>query len=253
MNWESKLNQFLTTFAYKDDMIGVLACGSYITGAPTKHSDLDVHIVLKSSCNYRVKLNRYVDGLLIECFINPPQQIRSYFAEDYRSLEQASMNQFATGKIVLDSTGEVATLKSEAQALIAKRFDDVAVSVSELDKYTLWDMQDDLEDALLTKRRDFNFLYYNYCNKLLKLVCKVAKYPYGIKTVHKGQFDALTKQKYSLPDFPNPSVSKLITKAITAKRRKTKVNTFKQLCQFVWQETGGFDINTFSFKSPLSL
>ena len=253
MNWESKLAKFLKTFEYKKDMIGVLACGSYVTGNPTKHSDLDVHIVLKPSCNYRVKLNRYVDGLLIECFINPPQQIRSYFAHDYSGLELSSMNQFATGKIVLDSTGEVASLKTEAQALIEKRFDGVAISVSELDKYVLRDKQDDVEDALQTKRHDFKFFYYNYCNKLLKLVCKVVRYPYGIKTAYKGQFDALTQQKYSLPNFPVPSVSKLITKAITAKTRKTKVKTFKQLCQFVWQETGGFDINTFSFKSPLSL
>ena len=47
MNWEEKLSKFLDDFAYKDDVVGVLVCGSYITGNPSNHSDLDVHIILR--------------------------------------------------------------------------------------------------------------------------------------------------------------------------------------------------------------
>lgn len=79
MNWKPKLEKFLENFKYLNDIQGVLVCGFYITGKPTSHSDLDVHIVLKDNCDYRVKLNRIVDGLMIECFINPPKQIRKYF------------------------------------------------------------------------------------------------------------------------------------------------------------------------------
>ena len=46
MNWEEKLNKFLENFEYKDDIVGILVCGSYITGHPSSHSDLDIHIIL---------------------------------------------------------------------------------------------------------------------------------------------------------------------------------------------------------------
>lgn len=49
MNWREKLEKFLNDFKYKDDVIGVLACGSYITGKPTSHSDLDVLFLKKTA------------------------------------------------------------------------------------------------------------------------------------------------------------------------------------------------------------
>ena len=44
MKWEEKLNKFIDNFEYIDDVIGILVCGSYITGSPSKHSVLDVNI-----------------------------------------------------------------------------------------------------------------------------------------------------------------------------------------------------------------
>ena len=38
-DWNSKLDLFLADFEYADDVVGVLVCGSYITGNPTSHSD----------------------------------------------------------------------------------------------------------------------------------------------------------------------------------------------------------------------
>lgn len=251
INWKEKLNKFLEDFKYKDDVIGVLACGSYITGNPTSHSDLDVHIVLKDSCDYRVKISRVVDGLVIECFVNPPKQIRAYFKEDYQDIEQASMNQFATGEIVRDDIGVVAKLKEEAKQLIDLRFKDIEVKFSELTKYGVWDMLDDLEDAFKEKRKDFNFIYFNYLDKLLGLICKQFKFPYGRKTILKVQYDEITKQKYSLPDFPDVEIGSLITNAIAVKSKKQRLQIFKQLCEFFWKKTGGFDIDKFEFKSKV--
>ncbi len=39
MNWEEKLNKFLENWEYMNDTIGILVCGSYITGNPSTHSD----------------------------------------------------------------------------------------------------------------------------------------------------------------------------------------------------------------------
>ena len=83
-DWKRKLDLFLADFEYADDVVGVLVCGSYITGNPTSHSDLDVHIVLDNKVDYRERGNKIVDGLLIEYFANPSKQIFRYFDEDFK-------------------------------------------------------------------------------------------------------------------------------------------------------------------------
>ena len=110
MKWEEKLNKFIDNFEYIDDVIGILVCGSYITGSPSKHSDLDVHLILDDKVDYRQRGNKIVDGLLIEYFANPKRQIRKYFKDDYNNIRPMSQTQFITGKIILDKTGDVKKL-----------------------------------------------------------------------------------------------------------------------------------------------
>ena len=253
MNWKPKLEKFLKNFKYLNDIQGILVCGSYINGAPTSHSDLDVHFILKDNCDYRVKLNKEVDGLMIECFINPPKQIRKYFEEDYKSFEQSSMNQFATGEIYRDDTGIISQLKDEAVTYIKAGFSNVNTSLNELQKYALWDMLDDLQDGVKELRNDFDLIYFKYLDKVLKLVSNHYKVPYSTKTIYKSQFDEVTRFKYSLPQIPNKEISNIIVSSITEKSNKNKLAAFKLLVEFLWSQNNGFDINTFEFKSPISI
>ena len=105
MDWQTRLDIFLSEFEHKADVVGVLVCGSYITGSPSNHSDLDVHVVLDDDVCYRERGNRIIDGLLIEYFANPPHQILKYFDEDFADKSLMSQVQFATGKIVMDEKG----------------------------------------------------------------------------------------------------------------------------------------------------
>lgn len=98
MQWEEKLNKFLEEFEYKTDIIGVLVCGSYITGSLNSHSDLDVHILLRYNAGYRQRGNKIVDGLLIEYFANTEDHIKEYFEEDIKRFRLMSQTQFVTRK-----------------------------------------------------------------------------------------------------------------------------------------------------------
>ena len=119
--------KFLNEIHLRDDLVGVLVCGSYITGNPSKHSDLDVHLILADTVEYRERGNRRIDGLLIEYFANPPKQIRQYFKEDYQSIDPMSQTQFATGRILQDATGVVAKLKEEAEEMLKQKYNDVTI------------------------------------------------------------------------------------------------------------------------------
>ena len=125
MKWEEKLNKFIDSFEYIDDVVGILVCGSYITGSPTKHSDLDVHLLLNDKVKYRVRGNKIVDGLLIEYFANPKSQIKKYFKEDYKNVRPMSHTQFITGKIIMDKTGDLKKLKEEAKKMLKKNYEDI--------------------------------------------------------------------------------------------------------------------------------
>ncbi len=251
MKWEEKLNVFLENFEYKGDIVGVLACGSYITGNPSSHSDLDVHIILNENVNYRERGNKIIDGLLIEYFANPARQIRKYFDEDYKNIRPMSQTQFITGKILLDKTGEVLKLKNEAKEMLNKRYSDIDTNINELNKYGIWDMLDDLQDVLENNREDFDFIYYCNLDKLLNLYMKQIKFPYNKKTILGNITSEIVRNKYLLEEIPDKEICELIKNCIVIPDRKERMNNYELLTNKIFGLTGGFDIDKFKFKSQV--
>ena len=249
MNWEERLNKFLENFKYKNDIDGILVCGSFITGNPSSHSDLDVHILLKEKVDYRVRGNKIVAGLLIEYFANPPRQIREYFKEDYSEIRPMAQIQFITGKILLDKTGEVQKLKKEARKMLDKRYSDLNTDINELNKYELWDMLDDLQDGFENDRDDFDFIYYCNLDKLLSLYMKYIKYPYHKKTILGNITSEIVKNKYLLEELPDKQISGLIKNCIILKNKEDRMKNYELLTNKILNLTGGFDIDKFEFKS----
>ncbi len=251
MNWEEKLNKFLDSFEHIDDVIGVLVCGSYITGNPSSHSDLDVHIILDEKVDYRERGNKIVDGLLIEYFSNPPRQIRKYFEEDYKNVRPMSQTQFVTGKIIIDKTGEVKKLKEEAKEMLDREFKDIDTSISELYKYGMWDMLDDLKDAYENGRDDFDFIYYCNLDKLLSWYMKYIKYPYNKKSILGNITSEIVRNKYLLKELPDKEISELIKNCIVTETKKERIEYYELLTNKIFSLLGNFDINEFKFKSPV--
>ena len=71
--WERALTVFLEEWKNREDVIGAIVCGSYVTGNPSLHSDIDVHIILSDKVNWRTRGNVVVNNYLIEYFVNPPR------------------------------------------------------------------------------------------------------------------------------------------------------------------------------------
>ena len=248
MDWKVRLDKFLEDWDYIEDTIGVLVCGSYITGNPSAHSDLDVHIILSDNVNYRERGNRIIDGLMIEYFANPPKQIIKYFEEDYNDINPMSQTQFITGRIVLDKTGVVKELKCKAKEMLETRYQEVDSNISELSKYAIWDMLDDLQDALETGRKDFNLLYYCNLDKLLSLYMRHIKYPYNYKTILGNLTSELTRSKYLLEELPDKQISEIVTNCITSDDTDEKLSNYELLTNKILDLSGGFEIGSFKSK-----
>jgi len=255
MEWQQKLNIFLSDFEYIKDVTAVLACGSYVTGNPTTHSDLDVHIILDDGVNYRERGNKYVDGLLIEYFANPPRQILKYFAEDIIDKSLMSQVQFATGKIILDNKGEAAALKAKAGIMIADFYanaTNVAKSeISVLTKYFLWDSLDNLQDAYKTGRSDFDFLYYTYLDRTLHVYMNTIKHPYNSMSILGNIQSQTVRDKYLLHSLPDENIANIIAAAITTTDKQDRLKLFAKLVTSIFNQFGGFCIDGFKFKSDV--
>ncbi|MDO4200379.1 MAG: nucleotidyltransferase domain-containing protein [Clostridia bacterium] len=249
VDWKDKLNKFVDTLDYKDDIIGILACGSYVTGHPSAHSDLDVHIILKDDVKYRERGNKFVDGLLIEYFSNSPTQIRQYFRDDYKNMRTNSWVQFITGDIILDKVGVVKQLKDEAQAFFDRGFSEMDTSIGLLKRYELWDMLDDLHDAFETSRVDFDFMYYTNLDKLIATYMKLVKMPYNKKTILGNITSDIVRAKYLLSTLPHDFISESIQACILAKSRDDKIESYQKLTDQVMMLCGGFNIDGFKCKS----
>lgn len=243
-----KLEKFLSGYDNIDDVVGVLACGSYVTGYPNKHSDLDVHLILKEGVGYRERGNRVVDGLLVEYFANTSNQINCYFDKDYKSGAPMSQTQFATGEIIVDKTGEVLKLKNKAKEQLGKKFVDVETNPSPLVLYSVWDMMDDIESMLEEERGDFDFIYHNKLNALLAIIFKTKKLPYNTKTVLGHLTNSITRKKYLLEEINDECFANDVITAISADSKQSKVVAFKKLAENFLNEYE-FDIAYFTFKS----
>ena len=57
--WKIALETFLKEWQDKEEVVGALICGSYITGNPSKRSDIDVHIILA------VNVGRGKEGIVL--------------------------------------------------------------------------------------------------------------------------------------------------------------------------------------------
>jgi len=253
LNWRPHLDQFLSTFEHTRDITGVLVCGSYVTGQPTSHSDLDVHIILDDAVDYRERGNRVIDGLLIEYFANPPRQIQAYFDGDLKDKSLMCQVQFATGEIVRDDDGAVRKLKEQALAMIDAFYQNNEASMPEKKKYFLWDMRDDLQNACENNWPEFDFIYFNLLDKVISNYLRCINRPYGLKAIYGHITSEITRGKYLLRELPDAEINGLIVRCILAIDRSEKASAFEGLVNAILDRFGGFDVNEFKQKSDVDI
>jgi len=101
----------------------VLVCGTIVNAgsggpAPDPNSDLDIQVVHDDG--WRQRVQRRIDGIPCEVFINPADQVRRYFSEESASGRPRTAHMFAHGDVVFDPLGRGELLAEEArQVLVA--------------------------------------------------------------------------------------------------------------------------------------
>ena len=113
--WKKAISKFIVPWKKRKEVVGALVCGSYVTGNPSRHSDIDVQILLGKNVKWRERGNRIIDGVLIEYFANPlPQNLR-YYENDHRERDRINVHMFLTGEVLFDKNGDLKTLIEKAK------------------------------------------------------------------------------------------------------------------------------------------
>lgn len=123
------------------DLLGVLVTGSRVHGRPGPTSDLDMHVVIAAP--RRQRRNFLLDGLEIELFINPPFQIRRYFA-DGRGHDP---HMYTFGRVIYDPQGVMAELQHEARRIWEAGPSPINPQLAWMERYFPADLLRDLEDV----------------------------------------------------------------------------------------------------------
>lgn len=236
----------------RDEVVGALICGSYVTGHPSERSEIDVHIILSNDVTWQERGNQIIDGFLIEYFANPSGQIWRYFQDDLNKHRTMAMVQFQTGHILFDYTGIINELKIEAYAWLEKIYETINKTVLEIKKYGLWDMLDNVKDCYEQKRGDFICVYHNALASLLMENGQFLNvYTIPSYQIHAYLVDPLYLQKYMKSAFPDERLKQMFLHALKENKAEQMLESLETLVSYVLQQMGGFCIDGWHVKSPI--
>ncbi|MCH8519311.1 MAG: nucleotidyltransferase domain-containing protein [Nanoarchaeota archaeon] len=248
---------FLQNWIHKEEVEVIFICGSYVTGNPSKHSDIDVHIVTNNSIHTRVRGNKIINGVLVEYFVNPLCQVESYFKEEYNSNTQNTAHMIHTGNIYYQKNSSIAQeLKLRAQETLNLKFKELNTIQIEIMKYSLWDGFDNLQEAYQREEKSFELSFYTFIySNLYVTYAKFLRLPIiSSERVERYLTQESYRDKYLVQEFTDSYFREeyltLISKNI---EMSSKMKVLEDLVKYVLEEMGGFEVDGWRIESELDL
>jgi hypothetical protein len=124
--------------------LGVLVAGSIVRGEGAATSDLDVFVI--HDAPWRLREQRRFAGVPAELFVNPPAQVRRYFAREHEDGRPCTAHMFATGELLGEAHPVVHELIAEARAQLAVPATPGAEQLTGM-RYAVVDLLDDARDV----------------------------------------------------------------------------------------------------------
>lgn len=249
--WRLALKKFLDRYINENWFEGAILCGSYSTGNQNEFSDIDVIIVTRNDIGWREKSNCYVDGFLMEYTINPIKKIEEYMdsgVEQHRLIDQ---NMFVYGEVLSDKHGEVARLRQKASEQLSTPLDPISEFAKSFTKYHLWDCYDEL-NSLHRKGWHIDLQYWSLVDMLITAYYDFNNFMHVPHSkIEKLLFDKKFAENYHIPDQTSKEFKDLLLLCFEAKTNEDKLQTIKNLYDYVIASGGGFDIGKFRGYSEI--
>lgn len=128
------------------EVVAIVACGTIVRGAPDRRSDLDIHVLHRGT--FRQRIQKLINGVPCEVFVNPPSRVQGYFDAERQSRRPVFAHMYATGFIVFDPEGVAADVVRRARETLAVGPGEKDELMKAIAYYTSATMFEDAEDLL---------------------------------------------------------------------------------------------------------
>lgn len=129
-------------------------------------------MILDPKCRYRERGNLWINGIEIEYFKNPPEQIKSYFEKEKKSPRTAHM--LAFGKIANRKSNNVNELVTRRRSIIGEKPPKIKDVEIDFKKYFIDDYYKDIEDAISNKDiLGAKIIRAQIINRSIDIICKI--------------------------------------------------------------------------------
>lgn len=250
--WKIALKEFLKDYEEDDDVIGAILCGSYASGNYNNNSDIDVHLILKDSVNYRERGNVESNSYLIEYFMNPVWKLKEEIKEEVKDGSFCTTTMFAYGKIIYDVEGKVKELQDLSLSYIDYPISTISSSKLSLNNYHLWDKLDELKVALDEDSNNFELMYYNLLGDIYNIYAEYLSIPkLPLAKIYKILTDEEFRKRYHIFKLPEKEFINLYIECYEKQKRIDMYKNISRLIDYYYQKQGGFNIRTFKLRSEI--
>lgn len=141
----SALREALAYILAEFEPVGVVVGGSVLRGQGDATSDLDIYVVHQAG--WRQRVQKRLNGVAIEIFVNPPAQVRRYFVEERKAGRPITAHLLTTGFLVLERGTELGKLQAEASIAI-QQLPDLSAQELQIQRYLAVDLLDNVSDVI---------------------------------------------------------------------------------------------------------
>lgn len=188
--------KFISKMQYLENehVLGCFFYGSFLTGYNQKNSDIDLHIIFDNSDpKHLIRGNHHIDGIRIEYFEKPINDIYLSIENDYQNQNNALLSIIGTSKIIFDKCGELQNLQQYALAKFSNPLPPLETEDAREYVSILSNRMEKLEKAALEDSPYFYHLYHLTLEKIRKFYHRLN----GMPEVQTSKvFRVYTDEKY---------------------------------------------------------
>ena len=174
------INKFIEEEGYKDNkhVLGVIFCGSYLTGLYREGSDIDLQIIFDDNDpNHMIRGNDNIDGIRIEYFEKPLADHYAQIEDNLEKQDNAIMSIIGKGKIIYDTDNKLKELQGTVLEKYSKELPKIPDEKLSEDMLEMEEKFQELEH-LKTENNDYFYqLYYLIIEKIVRLYHNINNIP----------------------------------------------------------------------------
>ncbi|WP_114904388.1 nucleotidyltransferase domain-containing protein [Kordia sp. SMS9] len=225
------LQTFINIWKEKEEVNGILLCGSYAVGLGKKHSDVDIRLLLNDDQELQFKGLQEINGTSFSYLGRTKEKIIKKFNTDYFNNSKIEARNFHKGQILYDQNDTIKKIKAIAAHYFKTPF---------LKSETSLEARKDMIHSLFSryeylKEADENapFFHYNlmlFMNLAIMYYSKILKIELDFDTkLDRMLNDKAYIENYEFEEFPDKAFINLWQKTIETRRKSDLETIFQYL------------------------